>query len=245
MKAILLAAGLGTRLRPLTNHTPKCLVAINGQPLLDYWLHLLFGHGVTEILINTHYLAEKVEQHVRNGPWAKNITLVHEKSLLGTGGTVAHNQAFIGNEPVLVAHADNLAVFDPRAFWQAHLDQGSEIAMTMMTFVTDSPQTCGILELDAAGRVQAFHEKVANAPGHLASAAVYICNPEIVEFISSLGRTEVDLSTEVIPAFLGRIATYGDCLYLRDIGSPESLGQAEHDMSLFQRLLCAPSEARR
>lgn len=243
MKAILLAAGLGTRLRPITSHTPKCLVPVNGQPLLDYWLQLLFEHGATEVLINTHYLAEKVEQHVRNSPWAGKITLVHEKRLLGTGGTVLHNQAFISNEPVLVAHADNLALFDPRAFWQKHLDQDSKIAMTMMTFVTDSPQTCGIVELDSAGRVQGFHEKAANAPGHLASAAVYICNPKVVDFISGLGRTVVDLSTEVIPAFLGRIATYGECLYLRDIGSPESLGQAEHDMSLLQRMLCTSDEA--
>ena len=244
MKAILLAAGHGRRLRPITGHTPKCLVPIDGRPLLDYWLELLFANGTSSVLINTHHLADQVERYVRESSWSERITLAHEESLLGTGGTLARNRAFVGREPVLVAHADNLALFDLEAFWQTHERQDPDIAMTMMTFVTDSPETCGVVELGAAGRVVEFHEKVANPPSHLANAAIYICNPAVLDFIDSLGRQVVDLSTEVIPAFLGRIATYANRLYLRDIGSPESLTKAERDMAVLCGLLCVPSMGR-
>lgn len=237
MKALLLAAGHGTRLRPTTGHTPKCLVPINRRPLLDYWLHLLLDRGDCEVLINTHYLREQVEQHVRAHRWAANITLVHEPELLGTGGTLLHNREFFGNEPVLVAHADNLALFDLDAFWQAHLDRAADVAMTMMTFTTDDPCNCGIVKLNKKGLVETFHEKVHNPPGNLANAAIYIFSPEVTAFIASLGRARVDVSTEVLPAFLGRIAIHTGCLYLRDIGTPENLDKAEHDMRLLQHLL--------
>src|SRR5258707_15359828 len=88
MRALLLAAGLGSRLRPITATTPKCMVMINGRPLLDYWLELLFGAGVERVLINTHWLAEQVDAHVKASRWTSRIDLIHEGKLLGTGGTV-------------------------------------------------------------------------------------------------------------------------------------------------------------
>jgi len=88
MRALLLAAGTGSRLGPVTATTPKCLLKINGRPLLDYWLELLFGAGIERVLINTHWLAEQVDAHVKASRWASRIDLVHEPALLGTGGTV-------------------------------------------------------------------------------------------------------------------------------------------------------------
>ncbi len=241
MKALLLAAGCGARLRPITNRIPKCLVPIGGRPLLDYWLALLFGQGATEVLINTHYLAEQVERHVRSSPWSDRISLVYEPELLGTGGTLLKNRAFAGNEPLLVAHADNLTFFDLEAFRDSHRARGDQIALTMMTFVTDTPHSCGIVEVNGRGLVEAFHEKVDYPPGKLANAAIYIVNPEVIDFVAALGRTKVDFSTEVVPPFLGRIAVHMGCLYLRDIGTPESLAKAEKDIALLRRLLPAPT----
>jgi mannose-1-phosphate guanylyltransferase len=97
----------------------------------------------------------------------------------------------------------------------------------MLAFRTDMPQTCGILELDGRGVVHAFHEKVPNPPGNLANAAVYVCDPEITDFIVGLGKPFVDFSTEVIPRFLGRILSVETQGYHRDIGSPEALRLAE------------------
>ena len=97
----------------------------------------------------------------------------------------------------------------------------------MMTFKTDAPQSCGIVELNSRGVVQQFHEKVDNPPGDLANAAVYIFEPTVISFLASLGRDIVDISTEVLPAYLGRIQTFLNEDYHRDIGTPESLVLAE------------------
>src|SRR6185436_15356190 len=113
MRALLLAAGLGTRLRPLTDSVPKCLVPVQGRPLLDYWLELLAPGGIERMLINTHYLPQQVRDFVARSRWREGITLVHEEKLLGTGGTVLANRAFFGAAAFMVAHADNLTRFDP------------------------------------------------------------------------------------------------------------------------------------
>ncbi len=86
MRALLLAAGLGMRLRPLTDTVPKCLVPIRGKPLLGYWLELFLGGGVERVLVNTHHLPETVRHFVAESPWRERIALVHEDRLLGTGG---------------------------------------------------------------------------------------------------------------------------------------------------------------
>jgi len=230
MKALLLAAGLGLRLRPLTESVPKCLVPIRGRPLLDYWLELLFEGGVEQVLINTHHLPAPVHEFVGRSRWRERVGLVHEDELLGTGGTVLANRAFFGREPFMVIHADNLSFFDPRAFEARHRARPPAAALTMMTFDTDAPQTCGIVVLDGAGLVREMHEKVPNPPGRLANAAIYVFEPEVVDYIATLGKRFVDVSTEVLPHFMGRIFTFHNSRYHRDIGSYDSLRKAELEL---------------
>jgi len=227
LRALLLAAGYGTRLRPLTDNVPKCLVPIRGRPLLDYWLELLLAGGIESVLVNTHYLAVKVASYVDASRWSKRVTLVHEDKLLGTGGTVLQNRAFFDDKAFLVAHADNLSQFNVRAFVARHANRPTRAVITMMTFATDAPETCGIVVEDDNGIVREFHEKVPRPPGNRANAAVYIFEPEVVEFLQSLGKQVVDLSTEVLPHYVGRICTYFNTGYHRDIGSPEGLRKAE------------------
>jgi mannose-1-phosphate guanylyltransferase len=226
-----LAAGLGTRLQPLTNKVPKCLVRIQGRPLLDYWLAMLFAGGVEKALVNTHHLADHVRQFVRNSPWSDRVALAHEDQLLGTGGTVLHNRAFFADQPFMVVHADNLSVFDVSAFIAHHRGRPPNAALTMMTFDTDVPQSCGIVVLDEHGIVQEMHEKLARPPGRRANAAVYIFESAVVDFIASLGKRVVDLSTEVLPHFMGRIYSFHNDCYHRDIGSYESLRKAEVEIT--------------
>lgn len=229
MKALLLAAGLGTRLRPLTETIPKCLVPINGKPLLEYWLDLLLPAGISKVLVNTHYLAQRVIEFRAASPWRDQISLVHEAVLLGIGGTILANRQFFEPDPFIVAHADNLSRFVVNDFLRAHSRRPKGAALTMMTFETDMPQTCGIVEVDASGLVQRFHEKVSDPPGNRANAAVYVIEQEVVDFLGSLGKEVIDFSTEVIPHYLGRIATFHNTDYHRDIGSPESLRTAERE----------------
>lgn len=99
MRALLLAAGLGTRLYPITRSVPKCLVSIRGRPLIDYWFDHLFASGKFErVLVNTHHLAEQVRDHIAQSPWATHIDLVHESELLGTAGTIKANRGYFGND---------------------------------------------------------------------------------------------------------------------------------------------------
>ena len=233
MRALLLAAGLGTRLRPITNSIPKCLVPIHGRPLLDHWLALLFNGGIESALINTHYLPERVREFVAGSRWRSQVVLTHEDRLLGTGGTILRNRDFFADQPFMVIHADNLSLFDVLAFIAHHATRPAGTSITMMTFDTDVPESCGIVELDQRGVVQRMHEKVPQPPGRRANAAVYILEPMVIRFLESLGKPIVDLSTEVLPHFMGQISAFHNDRYHRDIGSLANLRKAEAEISAF------------
>ena len=213
MKALLLSAGLGTRLRPITNMIPKCLVPINGKPLLEYWLENLSKAGIKEFLINTSYLSEQVEEFVRTSQYQSKITLVHEDELLNTGGTIVENSSFFDGKAFMLVHADNLSFCDFNAFINSHKSRPANCELTMMLFHTDNPSSCGIVELDSFNRVVKFHEKVKNPPSNLANGAVYICEPTIIEFCINLNKKSIDFSNEVLPMFMGKINNFLNDIY--------------------------------
>lgn len=233
MKAVLLAAGEGTRLRPLTGVLPKCLFPIQGVPLLQHWLETLKQMGVTEVLVNTHYQASIVESFLEGQDF--DIAVAYEPELLGTAGTLRANAAFLKNSDVLIAHADNLSLFNPMEFASAFAQRPAPAVATMMTFATDAPRSCGIIELDDAGLVTEFHEKVDNPPGNLANGAVYVFSSSAVNQIIN-GRAS-DISTQVLPALLGQINTFHNGRYHRDIGTVESYLTAATDMIKDRRML--------
>jgi len=234
MKALLLSAGLGTRLRPVTNNIPKCLVDINGRPLLDYWVSMLCADGVRPLLVNLHYMADKVLDYIETSGCKKFIETVSESELLGTAGTLLKNRDFFGEEPLMLVHADNLSKFDVRAFISAHTNRPTGCEMTMMTFTTTSPESCGIVDVDERNVVVGFYEKVKNPPGNLANGAVYILEPSIFVFLESLKKNVIDFSTEVLPRYIGRIATFHNGVYHRDIGTLESLLTARDEFPLVE-----------
>lgn len=226
MKALLLAAGRGERLRPLTNVIPKCLVTINGIPLIDIWISTLFKAGIERILVNTHYLADQVRDHIRESKYSNKIDIVYEEILLGTGGTIKRNLNYFQGQDALIIHADNYCLADFQKFINAHLNRPLGCIMTMMTFQTDKPETCGILELDKSNIVQGFYEKIPNPPGNLANGAVFIISGEMASILSEFELKEFDFSKEFIPKVLGRIATFYNDVYHCDIGTLENLKKA-------------------
>jgi mannose-1-phosphate guanylyltransferase len=228
IRAILLAAGCGTRLRPLTNKIPKCLVPIKGRPLLDIWLERLTQAGVGPFLINTHYLAKQVEEYIASSLYQDQVTLFHEHELLGTAGTLISNLDFFQGEDGLLIHADNYCLADFPAFMQAHLQRQPECVLTMMTFRTHDPSSCGIVELDERGIVIGFHEKLSNPPGNLANGAVYILSTELLNFLGTDLHKVKDFSTEVVNRFVGRIYSYETSEVFLDIGTPETYEQANN-----------------
>ena len=226
MRAILLAAGFGTRLRPLTDTTPKCLVPIKGTPLLGIWLQRLTQAGMGPFLVNTHYLADSVENFIEASPFLDQVTLVHERELLGTAGTLIKNLDFFQGEDGLLIHADNYCLADFSAFKRAHRNRPPGCVMTMMTFRTDNPSSCGIVELDERGVVVGFHEKSPNPPGNLANGAVYILSAELLRKLGSDLHSATDMSTEVLNRFVGHIYSYETSETFLDIGTAETYEKA-------------------
>ena len=228
MRAMLLAAGLGTRLRPLTDSMPKCLVPIKSQPLLGIWLERLTQADIGPFLINTHYLASKVESFVEACPYRDQISLVNELELYGTAGTLIANLDFFQDDECLLIHADNYCLADFTAFQQAHRNRPPQCLMTMMTFRTDTPSSCGIVELDEQGVVIGFHEKIPKPPGNLANGAIYILSAQLLKRLATDLHDVKDFSTEVLNEFVGYIFSYETSEEFLDIGTPETYKQANN-----------------
>jgi mannose-1-phosphate guanylyltransferase len=219
MRAILLAAGLGTRLQPLTLDIPKCLVPIKGTPLLELWLEKLFKAGVESILINTHYLAGQVQQVISCSKFKNKIQTVYEPTLLGTAGTLLANLDFYKDQDGLLLHADNYFDGDLHPFIAAHENRPKSTLMTMMTFHTDHPKSCGIVEVDEDNIVRAFHEKKENPPGNLANGALYIISKELIQILKNENRTVIDFSTGIIPSLIDRVFSFTTYDRYIDIGT--------------------------
>lgn len=234
VKAVLLAGGLGTRLRPLTDEVPKCLVPVKGKPILDYWLDALEAAGISQALLNTHHLRDTVKTWLDTANKSRNLTLAeaYEPELLGSAGTVTANRAFADNaEAVVVIYADNLSDIDLTAFLDFHCAHGDP--MTMALFHTPYPEKCGIASLDAEARVTAFVEKPDQPESDLANAGLYVLSPEAWREIADMAA--FDFGFDVIPKYVGRMRGYIHPGYHRDIGTHESLAQAEIDVqSLFR-----------
>ena len=226
MRAILLAAGLGTRLRPMTITIPKCLVSIHEKPLLQIWLENLSHYGIGPFLVNTHNFQEQVEEFLKNNTFEDQVFLTHETELLGTAGTLVKNLGFFQGEDGLLIHADNYCLANFKDFIQVHRQRPANCVFTMMTFRTDNPSSCGIVELDERGVVIGFHEKVKTPPGNLANGAIYLLSTEFLKSLGSDYQDASDFSTEIIHQFFGRIFSYETEELFIDVGSPESYHKA-------------------
>lgn len=233
----LLAAGFGTRLRPYTDQWPKCLMPINGRPLLEYWLNMASLAGARSVLVNLHYLSETVAVFLKRQVFKNWVQAVYEPELKGTAGALSANYENLQNATVMLVHADNYCDCDFENFIEFHFTQRPKnCVITMMVFNTQNPSSCGIVELDQNDVVVGFHEKIDNPPGNLANGAVYLIEPEVLDWIYSR-EDVVDFSTQVLPHFIGRIATWRNMGIHVDIGSIEALRNVQslplRDVSLL------------
>jgi mannose-1-phosphate guanylyltransferase len=234
-KALLLAGGLGTRLRPLTETTPKCLIPVAGKPMLDYWLDALEAAGVSEVLLNTHHLRGKVKTWLdaANSSRSLRIAEAWEPELLGSAGTVAANRGWADDaDTVLVIYADNLSTIDLADFMAFHRSHGDPMSMAL--FHAPNPKACGIATLDGEARITAFVEKPDIPESDLANAGLYMLDAEAWREVADMGA--FDFGFDVLPRFAGRMRGYVHAGYHRDIGTPEALEAAEADApGLFGR----------
>jgi mannose-1-phosphate guanylyltransferase len=225
VKAFLLAAGIGSRLRPLTDTTPKCMIPIDGRPMLDIWLEALAGVGVREVLVNVHHLAEAVESHLANRVGAPRVRVAPEPVLLGSAGTLRANRDFVaGEDRFLVVYADNLTTFDLGRLIQVH---DHEKAPAMAVFRAPCPTECGIVEV-VDGVVTAFTEKPAEPKGDLANAGMYAFSPDVLDLIQD--PDPQDIGFDLLPRLVGRIRIVDiDGAYFRDIGTHAALARASEE----------------
>ncbi len=226
MKAFLLAAGLGTRLRPLTNSIPKCLVPIAGKPLLQWWFELLELHHVDEVLINLHYFSDRVREFAESYKGNLKIRLFHEETLLGSAGTLAANKEFVKDEKsFLILYADNLTNFNLSEFAKFH--ESKNVPFSMALFRAANPTACGIAELNNENIIVEFVEKPKEPKSDLANAGIYIAAPEVLDLIPDLDLA--DIGFHLLPQLQGKMAGMEIKDYLIDIGTLESLAKAEKD----------------
>lgn len=226
MQAFLLAAGYGSRLRPLTNSTPKCLVPINNKPLLSYWLDLFQEHGITEVFINTHYLAQEVENYIQHNDYNISIYTLYEPVLLGSAGTILQNKHLITpNADFLICYADNLTNINLLDLIDYH--RNSNCVMTMNLFSSTNPKECGIATLDESNNVINFVEKPQCPTSNLSNSGIYVCSYQIFDF---LNENIKDIGHDLIPSLVPNIKGIELPCYLKDIGTLEKYYEAQEDV---------------
>ena len=226
MKALILAAGLGTRLGELTKDIPKVLLTVKGEPILSMLINKILKLGIDEITVNTHFKSELVKNFIRNQEYSKYIDLVEEKELLGTATTLKQFLMSFDNSDFIVMHGDNYFKDDLTSLLKFHKEDNSNSIMTMATFVSEKPDKCGVVTLDTESIVTGFYEKVSNPPSNIANAAIYIFKPSAKKVIQSLKEHESDISANLIPKIVGCIKAFPLKGKLIDIGTPDDYSAA-------------------
>ncbi len=226
MKTFLLAAGVGSRLRPITDKIPKCLVPINGYPLLYYWLKLFERFGIDEVLINLHHLSDLVIQYLKQSPINLNIHTVYEQELLGSAGTIRCNFDFVYREDAfLICYADNLTNMNLEQMIDFH--RRRRPILTLGLFHTNYPHECGIAEIDQDNTVVNFIEKPQKPKSNLAGAGIYIASHEILNYLPEYFPS--DFGYDVLPRLIGKMKGYFINEYFMDIGTIDNYERAQHD----------------
>lgn len=222
MKALLLAAGLGSRLGAYTKDVPKVLLPINGKPIIDILIRKLIAIGIEKIVINTHYKAILVEQFLKRQDYSEVLSVVREEKLLGTAGTLKSNIEELQGSDFMVLHADNYFQDNLIHLLNFHNSDKSDSLMTMATFLTNQPETCGVVEVDKNNTILNFFEKKINPPSNIANAAIYIFKKNAISLIQTLNFNENDISNDLIPKFIGISRAFPLTGEFIDIGTPKN-----------------------
>jgi len=224
MKAFLLAGGLGTRLRPLTDVTPKCLLPVQGVPLLQIWFDTCRQYGIDEILINIHSHGDAVRGFIDEHRGSQRVHLFEETALLGSAGTILANREWVSKERSFwVFYADVLTNINLSQMLAFH-DHRGQVA-TIGVYEVPEPSRCGIVQVDGQGVVRDFVEKPQAPSGNLAFSGLMLATAALLDVIPD--TTPVDLGFHVLPQLVGRMAAYRISDFIIDIGTLETYGAAQ------------------
>jgi len=236
MKAMILAAGLGTRLRPLTNHRPKALVEVGGRTLLEITLSRLRRFGVREVIVNAHHFADMLVEYLKKRDnFGMRIEISREEELLDTGGGLKKAAWFFSDEPFILHNVDVISTIDLEGMRQSHLQ-----AQALATLAVQERETSRYLLFDENGQLcgrragrDGRPELVREAPRvrALAFSGIHIISPRIFSMMTEEG------AFSIIDCYL-RLAAQGekivsfraDQYYWRDLGRVESVARAEREL---------------
>jgi NDP-sugar pyrophosphorylase family protein len=248
MKAMILAAGLGTRLRPLTDDRPKALVTVAGRTLLEIALCRLRAFGVGEVIVNTHHYAEMILEYLQaNSNFGMKIEVSREEVLLDTGGGLKNAAHFFldatrdSQEPFILHNVDVLSTIDLGRMMRFHTERDAlatlavqDRASSRHLLFDEQGQLCGRRTGRNANPQDASNEIVrpASDPQPLAFSGIHVLSPRI------FAEMEENGAFSIIPAYL-RLAAKGEKImafradeyYWRDLGRPESLIEAAQDLA--------------
>jgi NDP-sugar pyrophosphorylase family protein len=228
MKAVIIAGGLGTRLRPLTYNTPKPIVPVVNRPFAVHQIELLAKHGIKEIIFSIHYLSSEIKKTLEDGKrWGIKIHYCLEEKPLGTAGAVKNAQKFFDNSPLLVFNGDILTDANISKIINFHNEKKARVTLTL-TEVED-PTAFGLILTEKDGRVRRFLEKPSwdMVVAKTVNAGIYVVDPNIFEKIPA--GEEYSFERQLFPSLLEEgapIYGYLSDAYWVDIGSPEKYKEA-------------------
>jgi NDP-sugar pyrophosphorylase family protein len=241
MKAMILAAGLGTRLRPLTNDRPKALVEVAGRTLLEIAIARLREFGVTEVIVNAHHLAPMIVDYLRRkNHFGMRIEVSEEAALLDTGGGLKQAAWFFREEgpaapPFILHNVDVISSFDLRRMLDSHTRH-----QALATLAVQPRQTSRYLlfddQLQLCGRRLVKEQKTELArPSpqlhELAFSGIHVISPRLLELMTEEGAFSIIRSYLRLAGEGEKIMAYrADAAYWRDLGNPESLARAAEDL---------------
>jgi NDP-sugar pyrophosphorylase family protein len=235
MKAMVLAAGLGTRLRPLTNDRPKALVEVGGRTMLEITLERLRSFGVSEVIVNTHHFADMVSDYLKvKKNFGMRIAISREDVLLDTGGGLKNAAWFFledgRDEPFLVHNVDVISNIDLARMVRFHADHDALATVAVQARATARP-----LLFDEDGRFRGRAKQEATqetGTGALAFSGLHVVSPQIFEKIIEDGVFSIIDSYVRLAALGERIVAFrADEYCWRDLGRPENVEQAARDLS--------------
>ncbi len=231
MRAMILAAGVGSRLDPLTRNVPKPLVPIINRPVMEYLVLLLKQHGFHDIMVNVHYLGNVIADHFGDGSkWGVNIHWSREDELWGDAGSVKRVQEFFQNETFLVIGGDDLTDMDLTAVVQTHKQK--QATATLALSLVDDPSEYGIVQLDDNSRITRFLEKPKGEVfSKTANTGVYVFEPSVFDLIPA--HTFFLFGKQLFPLLMEKeLPMYGHITeaYWKDVGNVKVYKQTQRDV---------------
>jgi mannose-1-phosphate guanylyltransferase len=228
---ILLVGGFGTRLMPLTRHTPKPMLPVAGLPVTQHQLAMARNAGITTVVLATSYLSEVFIPYFGDGSkFGMKLLYAVEKEPLGTGGAIRNAADLLGrDESIVIFNGDVLSSHNLRGQIDFHDKNNADVTLHLTQ--VDDARAYGCVPMDSNGRVTAFLEKMENPPTNTINAGCYVFSPSVIDEIEP--NTVVSIERETFPHLVSsgkKVFGYLDQSYWLDIGTPKALMQGSRDL---------------